>query len=286
MKTIRYFGYGSNMDATSLAAKGVRALGSRRATLPGWRLVFEIPSPFEREGTVADIVPDPSSVVHGIVHECDASSLSRMDALEGEGLAYERRPMRVRSHVGEPVDCFAYVGLPPYNGAEGPTSQRYLDILVRGASRMGLEPSYVDSLRRVPVLTPRARPRFRLPRVPHISERALATSDRFTALAGAVFDLRAAAPKWQAYLGGFAIGHDISTWILGRQPRSEGRETLEDVRTGRLHEWQVTALSDYLYELERLSRCVGLLPYARALPFGHRSARRPAEAISLVSTTA
>ena len=33
-----YFGYGSNMNLTALRAKGVQALASCRAELPGWRL--------------------------------------------------------------------------------------------------------------------------------------------------------------------------------------------------------------------------------------------------------
>jgi hypothetical protein len=49
-----YFGYGSNMDATSLRAKGVQPSSSTPALLTGWRLRFNVEPFFRHEGGVGN----------------------------------------------------------------------------------------------------------------------------------------------------------------------------------------------------------------------------------------
>src|SRR4051812_48069037 len=85
-----YFGYGSNMNLSSMRAKGVHPSQSERAVLRGWRLRFNVHHFFHHEGGVGNIErsTNPSDEVWGVRHLCDDEHLRLLDVAEAYGHGY------------------------------------------------------------------------------------------------------------------------------------------------------------------------------------------------------
>lgn len=244
-----YFGYGSNMDLRSLRAKGVQPLRSQPAALHGWRLRFNVQHFFPHEGGVGNIEPvdDPSSVVHGVLHQCHDAHLAPLDATEAYGYGYDRIPVTLETADG-PQQAIAYAGLPPFiNDACLPT-RRYLNILLQGARAAGLDPAYVEALRRQPVMAAEPVAPFVPPSgdYPVFDAAALAREPRLTALAGAVFDMSGARAQHQ-FLRAYFGGRDMTLFHLKRLDQSDGSETLDDIRHARFSAAQRQYLDAYLH---------------------------------------
>lgn len=244
-----YFGYGSNMDRGSLRAKGVEPRASERAVLRGWRLRFNVHHFFRHEGGVGNIEPsdDPSDVVWGVLHRCDDEHLALLDAAEAYGHGYDRIEVLVRTERGD-ERAIAYVGIPSFLDQACRPTQRYLNILLKGATAAGLDATYVDALRRQPVHQPRSLPPFVPPPGGKVFNAAtLRQHPLLTALAGAVFDMSRA--RWQhSFLHGLFGGKDMTLFHLKRLDNSDGSETLDDIKHDRLTPAQRQYLNAYLHE--------------------------------------
>jgi sulfite reductase (NADPH) flavoprotein alpha-component len=244
-----YFGYGSNMDLRSLRAKGVEPLRSQPAALRGWRLRFNVQHFFRHEGGVGNIEPsdDPSSMVRGVLHLCQDAHLAPLDAAEAYGHGYDRITVALETDSG-PQQAVAYAGLPTFiNDACLPT-RRYLNILLQGARAAGLDPAYIEALRQQPVLAQGPVSPFVPPPgdYPIFDAVTLAGHPSLTALAGAVFDMADARPQHQ-FLRRFFGGKDMTLFHLKRLDHSDGSETLDDLRHGRLTPAQRQYLDAYLH---------------------------------------
>ena len=260
---MHYFGYGSNMDLTSLRAKGVEPLNSHRARLPGWSLKFNVAHYFSHEGGVGNIVPTgrPGDEVVGVVHECRDEDLEALDLVEAYGVGYDRVTVDLET-AGGPVQALAYVGIDSFIDDRCLPTRRYLNILVKGARAAGIDPAYVDRLDRHPVHENPPCPPFS-PSSPPASvfdAERLATSPTLTALAGWVFDMAGA--RWQhEHLVGLFGGRDMTLWHLKRMDRSDGSETLEDVRDGRLDDAQRAYLNQFLHSYDQEYTLTGRFRY-------------------------
>lgn len=201
----RYFGFGSNLNITSLRAKGVQPVSARRGTLHGWRLRFNVQHFFRHEGGVGNIEPgtQPDHQVLGIVYECPDESLAALDATEAYGHGYDRIEVTVEVD-GELVTALTYVGMPGFINDNCLPCQRYLNILVAGAREATLDSDYIRKLQAHPVLASRHYPLFKHPagEFPRFNAQTLAENPHCTALHGAVFDMSAARPMHD-YLKGF-----------------------------------------------------------------------------------
>ena len=163
----RYFAYGRNMGSEAMRAAGPGHGYVGRAELRGHRLAFTRRSLLTGTG-VADIVRAPERSVWGALYELDEAALAAIDAKEGNGWAYERRPVRViatsaggrsatperaGSDVGdgegveavEQLEAFAYAVIAP-DGAHVQPSDEYVAALLRGARERGLPAAYVAEL--------------------------------------------------------------------------------------------------------------------------------------------
>lgn len=260
----RYFGFGSNLNMTSLRAKGVEPLASRPAVLPGWRLRFNVQHFFRHEGGVGNIEPSraPGDRVLGVLYDCPDEALPALDAMEAYGHGYDRIGVEVEAE-GESVPALTYVGMPEFIDDSCRPSRRYLNILVDGARRAGLDPGYVNSLMAQPVHPAGAYPPFTPPSGDHpvFDSRTLAAQPLYTALYGAVFDMSGARPLHE-YLKGFFGGRDMTLFHLKRLCSSRGDESLDDIRQGRLNAAQRRYLNDYLNEYAREYRYVGRFDYS------------------------
>lgn len=258
-----YFGFGSNMNITSLRAKGVVPLASRGAVLHGWRLRFNVQHFFRHEGGVGNIERSeaPGDRVLGVLHDCPDAALPSLDAMEACGHGYQRITVEVEAE-GERVSAFTYVGMPAFIDDGCLPSRRYLNILVDGARRAGLDPDYVHKLMAQPVRRPDDYPPFRPPPgdYPVFDDASLARHPVYTALYGAVFDMSAARPLHD-YLKSFFGGRDMTLFHLKRLDSSDGNESMDDIRHGRLNEAQRRYLNGYLNEYAREYRYVGRFDY-------------------------
>lgn len=245
-----YFGYGSNMDLRSLGAKGVLPRASERAVLGGWRLRFNVHHFFRHEGGVGNIEPspDPSDMVWGVLHLCEDGHLDLLDAAEAYGHGYDRVTVKALGSRGE-QPAIAYVGIPSFLDDRCRPTRRYLNILLNGATAAGLEPAYIDALRRHPIHQKRPVEPFVPPpgAYPTFTAAMLTQHPLFTALAGAVFDMSGA--RWQhSFLKGLFGGKDMTLFHLKRLDDSDGSETLDDIRHDRLSPAQRRYLDEYLHE--------------------------------------
>jgi sulfite reductase alpha subunit-like flavoprotein len=256
-----YFGYGSNLSVIALRAKGVFPLRSEPAVLEGWRLTFNVPDFFPIEGGTGNIEPAPDETVHGVLHACRDRDLASLDRLEALGVTYQRVVLSVTTYAGRRRSAYVYVGIPTNIDGDLLPSERYRNILARGAVDMKLDPAYVDRLLTIPCL-----PRPNLPPFDPGPLRRCFTLESLwrertlTALAGHVFDLSGARPE-HAYLQDFLAGKDVTLFFLKRLDSSDGDESFEDVRSGRLSAAQRAYLNGYLHEFNREYRIVGRLDY-------------------------
>ncbi|RYG66194.1 gamma-glutamylcyclotransferase, partial [bacterium] len=154
-----YFGYGSNLSVPSLRAKGVDPLSSEPAILDGWRLAFDLPDFFEIEGGTGNIQRSENDAVHGVLHGCRNTDLARLDQLEAVGISYERIEGTVTTYSGRRARAFVYVGIPSILDPKCLPSERYRNIVVRGANDMRLDARYIERLRAMPTCPlPAAKP--------------------------------------------------------------------------------------------------------------------------------
>ncbi|MBC7659515.1 MAG: gamma-glutamylcyclotransferase [Chitinophagaceae bacterium] len=267
-----YYGYGSNMNITSLAAKGVQPVSAEPAVLSGWQLTFNIPDFFLIEGGTGNIVPSEGSEVHGVLFACADGDLSVLDSLEAVGVNYERREVSVTTYSGAKHKAHVYVGMSERLKEGFQPSRRYLNILIRGAEKVGLAASYIRFLR---VQEVKNEPVYRPFRYPEsvATFGSLDLTGYRTAIAGAVFDTEHARAD-HAYLRSFLSGKDMTLFFLCRMDSSDGMETLDDVRSGRLNTAQKRYLNYYLQEFDREYQFLGRMDYDidlsrdRRLPVG------------------
>ena len=82
----------------------------------------------------------------------------------------------------------------------------------------------------------------------------------YTSLAGCVFDMAGA--RWEhEYLNGLFGGRDMTLFHLKRMDTSDGSETLDDIKHGRLSNKQREYLNEYLHEYNEEYSYVGRFEY-------------------------
>ena len=249
---IPYFGYGSNIDATSLAAKGVVPKRSRLARLEGWRLRFNVEHFFRHEGGMGNIehTGDPGDYVLGMLHECSDADLAALDKVEAYGIGYDRIELSVVLEDGTQTGAIAYVGLPDFLNDTCRPTRRYLNIITRGAYAAGFEAKYIAALKAQPLLiwpdlAPFAPPDFGV----RLAATDIADHPTMTILCDHVFDLSQRRPRHDILQSWFG-GKDTTLFILNRADASDGTDTLDDVRAGRLSEAQKSYMNRYLHAFD------------------------------------
>ena len=261
---INYFGYGSNMDMTSLRAKGVVPQVSRQAVLRGWRLRFNVAHFFRHEGGVGNIerTDRAEDRVFGILHGCNDDDLAALDRLEARGIGYDRILVEVETDAGRET-AYAYVGLPEFIDDSRLPTQRYLNILLRGAEAAGLDPAYIGELSATRTLSIVEPSPFVCPAGGSVLDHTDLVMPR-TALAGHLFDMsraRAAHRIAQVWFG----GRDVTLFLLRRMDSSTGDETEADVVEQRINADQRRYLEAYLHAFDDEYDYVGRFDY-RGLP--------------------
>jgi cation transport regulator ChaC len=140
-----YFAYGSNLDPdTFLRRRRMRPAEARPGCLHDYRLVFDL-AVGRGERAVANLAAESGAHVHGVVYAISRGQAWWLDRTEGVPRAYRRVGVSVRAHDGEIVEGFTYVSERRTPGRK--PSERYLNLLLKGARHHGLPEEYVAWLR-------------------------------------------------------------------------------------------------------------------------------------------
>jgi AIG2-like family len=218
--------------------------------LRGWRLRFNVAHFFPHEGGMGNIVPSPDAdaSVWGALHALDDEALALLDQAELYPHGYDRVPVQVLAPgAGGLQSALAYVGTPGFVDERCRPTQRYLNILLKGARAMGLDESYVQQLQAWPLHTHPEPAPFVPPAGPDrvFDSAELATLAQHTALDGHVFDMSQA--RWQhRLLWGWFGGRDMTLFHLRRLDSADGSETPQLARLGGYSPAQRRCLDAYL----------------------------------------
>ncbi len=259
---LNYFGYGSNLNLTSLKAKGVLPKRSYVGQLPNFGLKFNVQHWFRHEGGMGNIEPsdDPNDVVEGMLHECTEEDLEALDRMEAYGVGYDRVRIKVDTHEGL-KEALTYTGLPEIINEDCLPTRRYLNIILKGAREAGLSNNYIQKLEKHPLFYPKSRGSFRhIEDKPIFNASSLSSKPYLTGLAGAVFDMKCSRKELE-YLHTFFGGKDMTLFHLKRLDTSDGSETIEDFVNGKLTAYQQQYLNNYLYEYSKEFTYVGRYDY-------------------------
>ncbi|MGH7789909.1 MAG: gamma-glutamylcyclotransferase family protein [Candidatus Binatia bacterium] len=146
-ETLWYFAYGSNMSrAIFVEQRRIQPSASTWGWLASWRLCFDLPvGPGERG--VANLVPDETARVCGVLHHITHAEAAHLDTTEGvTGGFYARHAVAVAAASGETITAFIYHS--KFGSPGRKPSPRYMGLLLAGADEHGLPPEYVAYLRR------------------------------------------------------------------------------------------------------------------------------------------
>ncbi len=147
-----YFAYGSNMhDSAFQERRRIRPFEWRAGRIAGYRLRFNLEGRPKGKAAPANICPDPSAEVWGVLYRITRRDLLRLDSTEGvPGGDYRPTVLMAEDNDGNQVPVVAYsaVGKPH----DGIPSLRYITLLREGARAHGLPEvwlAYLDSVAHV-----------------------------------------------------------------------------------------------------------------------------------------
>ena len=133
---VPYFSYGSNMASAGMAERCAAPAILGVATIPGYR--FRI----AKRG-YATMVPDPGSVVYGLLWSLTDADLTALDQYEGVPAGdYIRTTIEVPFR-GDELVAQVYLATDP---APGRPRRGYLATIIQAARDLGLPPEYIGDL--------------------------------------------------------------------------------------------------------------------------------------------
>ncbi len=264
-----YFGYGSNINLISLKAKGVYPVTSEVAVLKGWKLKFNVEHWFKHEGGVGNIEPGnpEDDLVEGMLHQCRDEHLKFLDLTESYGVGYDRINVEVKTLNGF-KNAITYVGLPDFINNDCLPTRRYMNIIIKGAREAGLSDAYIHNLQSLPIMKVEDYPKFQPPlkESPLFSLRSLEQNNTYTALCGAVFDMKNARKKLHCLFDLFG-GKDMTLFHIKRHDSSTGNETIEDYLKGNISNFAKNYLNAYLNEYQKEFEYIGRYQYKQGSLF-------------------
>jgi gamma-glutamylcyclotransferase (GGCT)/AIG2-like uncharacterized protein YtfP len=140
-----YFAYGSNLDMGQKECRTGIIREARRARLDGYRIAFNKRG--SDETGKANIIPDASRVVWGVVYLCNPTALNEMDKHEGvRGGHYYRKNVRVECDSGELLEAVTYVAGEAFLQSSLARKPDYLQMIIHGARTHGLPQHYIHEI--------------------------------------------------------------------------------------------------------------------------------------------
>jgi len=118
-----------------------------KAYLPNFRVEFRFYSQ-KRKGGISSIIPSPGGLVRGAIYDVPEDEMIKLDEVESvpQGL-YSRETFLVLGEDGEWHEADLYRVVEP----DGPftPSKGYIALMLEGAEAHGLDPGYVEELKRL-----------------------------------------------------------------------------------------------------------------------------------------
>ncbi|CAK0743674.1 gamma-glutamylcyclotransferase [Gammaproteobacteria bacterium] len=141
-----YFAYGSNLSCRQMEKRTGSIGETRLARLDGYRIAFNKRS---CDGTgKANIVPDSSGVVFGVIYWCSDEALSQLDDYEGvESGHYRQNLVRVKSDLGDDIEAITYIAGSSFIDDTLKPSASYLQTILQGAQHHGLPKDYISEIK-------------------------------------------------------------------------------------------------------------------------------------------
>ena len=153
------FQYGSNcLDSQFNGENRLRgdAIFIDIARVDDFEIAFDVWSK-NRGCAAADIVPTPGGVVWGALYQVPDHLITReaaaaanrvsLDAIEGEGKNYKRRPLQIRKAGLNPIEAITYTVIRPAEGLQ--TSLAYVSLIVAGLLERGIDPAYIKRVKAI-----------------------------------------------------------------------------------------------------------------------------------------
>jgi gamma-glutamylcyclotransferase (GGCT)/AIG2-like uncharacterized protein YtfP len=137
---IRYFAYGSNLDAPQMKRRCPSSRPLFRARLEHHRIDFSHLSPRWNGGT-ADVIPCFGVDVWGLVYEFEPADLPRLDRFEG---GYDRVNLSVRDHRERVHAVLTYT---VRDKASFRPTEPYLEQMIAAAECWSFPEDYLRALR-------------------------------------------------------------------------------------------------------------------------------------------
>lgn len=105
-----YFAYGSNMSLRRLQKRVPSATKYCRARLNGYQLRFHKHSKTDGSAKCdAYMTGDSGDWVEGVVYEFDLSDKSKLDRVEGKGMGYGTKQIKVSNLHGQTFEAYTYI---------------------------------------------------------------------------------------------------------------------------------------------------------------------------------
>ncbi len=141
-----YFAYGSNMhESVFVGRRGMQPLELRTGRLKGYRLRFNLDGRPKGKAAPANVCPDASAEVWGVLYQITAQDMLRLNATEGvPGGRYRPDWLTVEDAEGRLIRAMTYVAVG--NADDGRPSLRYISLLRAGARVRGLPEAWVRFL--------------------------------------------------------------------------------------------------------------------------------------------
>ena len=148
-RLVSYFAYGSNMNPERMEERGVVFYSRELLILSGWCLRFH-KTTIEPNKGAANIVPDESGVVEGILYEVTMEGIANLDKFEHYPTEYDRVTFMLSDSKGVEKEIYTYIAH-PHNTREGlKPSRSYLQHLL--ATKDILSVDYYNQLKEVETL--------------------------------------------------------------------------------------------------------------------------------------
>jgi cation transport regulator ChaC len=129
---MKYFAYGSNMDAQRMRERGIEFSERVHAILSGYSLKFNKMADRNHKEGYANIVPDKNNSVEGVLYEIPDLDLKKLDKHECYPIHYDRIKINVRTGGKKEVEAIIYVAQPDKVKQGLKPSNEYLAHLLAG----------------------------------------------------------------------------------------------------------------------------------------------------------
>jgi len=135
-----YFAYGSNMNHKQMRKRCPSSTFISEAYIEGYKFVYDGYSK-NWHGPVANIIISNKDILWGGLFEINRDNLAALDCYEGYPKTYNRKMINVTDINGKIVNALIYIRSKPED--IGQPSEKYRNIVVKGASDCGIVDDYI-----------------------------------------------------------------------------------------------------------------------------------------------